>query len=174
MSYLGLTPIASSPTDKNVRRQLFSMSNRNKALPPVYFLVAIVTMICLHFVAPIGVILLAPVSYLGALIFVIGVTIVIWPAIVFDKAGTSIKPFEGSTYLVTDGLYQVTRNPMYLGMVVILTGIAVLFGTISPFIPIPLFCWLIQTKFIVFEEAALEETFNDEYRNYKKRVRRWL
>lgn len=63
---------------------------------------------------------------------------------------------------------------MYLGMVVILLGIAVLFGSISPFISIPVFIWLIQSNFIRLEEAALEEIFGDEYREYKTRVRRWL
>ena len=63
---------------------------------------------------------------------------------------------------------------MYLGMVVILFGIAVLFGSISPLIPIPFFVWLIQTNFIRHEEAALEGTFGVEYMEYKRSVRRWL
>ncbi len=84
------------------------------------------------------------------------------------------KPFEHSTHPITGGMYKVSRNPMYLGMVVILLGIAVLFGSISPFISIPVFIWLIQSNFIRLEEAALEETFGDEYREYKTRVRRWL
>jgi protein-S-isoprenylcysteine O-methyltransferase Ste14 len=71
-------------------------------------------------------------------------------------------------------MYRVSRNPMYLGMVVVLLGIAVLFGNISPFISIPIFVWLIQKNFIRLEEAALEKTFGDEYREFKNVVRRWL
>ena len=63
---------------------------------------------------------------------------------------------------------------MYLGMVVVLVGIAVLFGNASPFLIAPMFGWLIQTKFVKFEEALLEKTFGDEYLRYKQNVRRWL
>lgn len=63
---------------------------------------------------------------------------------------------------------------MYLGMVLILSGIAIVCGTIGPFVPVPIFIWIIQRKFIHFEEAALEEKFGSEYVAYKGRVRRWL
>ena len=63
---------------------------------------------------------------------------------------------------------------MYLGMVMILLGIALLFGTLTPFIMIPIFVWLIQTIFIKNEEIVMEKTFGNEYREYKERVRRWL
>jgi protein-S-isoprenylcysteine O-methyltransferase Ste14 len=115
-----------------------------------------------------------PITDLGALLIAIGLGVLVWAAATFARVGTPIKPFEESTHLVTRGMYRVTRNPMYLGMVVFLLGIAVLFGTISPFIPIPLFVWLIQTNIIRFEEAALERTFGDEYKEYKQKVRRWL
>ncbi len=150
------------------------MSHSNKVLPPVYFLVTVVTMAGLHFLAPIGMILHSPATYLGALLIVVGFAIVVWVFAAFGKVGTPTKPFKESTHLVTGGMYRVTRNPMYLGMVVTLLAIAVLFGTISPYIPIPLFVSLIQTNFIRFEEAALERIFGDEYKEYKKRVRRWL
>ncbi len=150
------------------------MSRSKKILPPVYFLVTVVMMAALNFFAPIRNILHPPVTYSGAVVIIIGFIITIWSAALFDKAGTAIKPFDDSTHMVTEGMYQLTRNPMYLGMVVILLGIALLFGTLTPFIPIPIFVWLIQTIFISNEENALEKTFGDEYREYKERVRRWL
>ncbi len=150
------------------------MSCSKIIIPPVYFLVTVVIMTVLNYFAPIRHILHPPVTYSGAIFIVIGFIITIWSAVLFNKAGTAIKPFDESTHLVTKGMYQVTRNPMYLGMVVILLGIALLFGTFTPFIPIPIFVWLIQTIFINNEEIALERTFGDEYREYKERVRRWL
>lgn len=150
------------------------MSHSRKVLPAFYFLVTAATMAGLHFLAPIGMLLHPPITDLGALLIAIGLGVLIWAAATFGRVGTPIKPFEESTHLVTKGMYRVTRNPMYLGMVVVLLGIAVLFGTISPFIPIPLFVWLIQTNIIRFEEAALERTFGDEYKEYKQKVRRWL
>jgi protein-S-isoprenylcysteine O-methyltransferase Ste14 len=150
------------------------MKYSKKIIPPVYFLITIVIMATFDYFVPIGSILYPPVTYSGAILIAIGFIIVVWSAALFGKAGTPIKPFEESTQLVTGGMYQVTRNPMYLGMVLILVGIALLFGTISPFIPIPFFIWLIQTIFIFNEEIVMEETFGDEYKEYKKKIRRWL
>ena len=150
------------------------MIRSKKILPPVYFLAAAVMMAVLNYFAPIRNILYPPVTYSGAVFIIIGFFIMIWSAVLFNKAGTAIKPFDESTHMVTEGMYQLTRNPMYLGMVVILLGIALLFGTLTPFIPIPIFIWLIQTIFISHEENTLEKTFGDKYREYKDRVRRWL
>jgi len=150
------------------------MKYSKKIVPPVYFLITIVIMATFDYFVPMGNIQHPLVTYSGAILIAIGFIIVVWSATLFGKAGTPIKPFEESTQLVTGGMYQVTRNPMYLGMVLILVGIALLFGTISPFIPIPFFIWLIQTIFIFNEEILMEETFGDEYKEYKKKIRRWL
>ena len=92
----------------------------------------------------------------------------------FTRAGTPVVPFERSTTLVTGGSYRFTRNPMYLGMVLLLSGVAALLGTLSPWLVIPIFTAVIQTNFIRGEERFLEELFGDSYRAYKTRVRRWI
>lgn len=150
------------------------MNRKRKVLPPVYFLFTVLIMAGIHFFVPIALVLRPPMTYLGALPIVIGFAIIIWAAALFGKAGTPIKPFQQSTHLVIGGVYRITRNPMYLGMVVILFGIAIVCGTIGPFIPVPLFVWLLQREFIRFEEAALEEKFGSEYIAFKEKVRRWL
>ncbi len=158
-----------------LRRQCSpKMSHKRRILSPVYFLAAIAIMASLHYLAPIGIILRPPITYLGVVLIAIGLGVVGWPAVAFGRVGTPIKPFEDSTHLVTGGMYRVSRNPMYLGMVVVLLGIAVLFGNISPFFSIPFFVWLIQTIFIRHEEVVLGKTFGAEYSEYKTRVRRWL
>ncbi len=63
---------------------------------------------------------------------------------------------------------------MYMGMVLILCGVAVFFGTVTPVLVIPAFVWLIQHNFIKREEASLEQTFGDRFREYKHTVRRWI
>ena len=150
------------------------MKHKPKILPPVYLLVAALLMAGLNYFVPIHPILTAPITYLGAGLIAFGIFIVVWPAATFGKVGTPIKPLEESTHLVTNGMYRITRNPMYLGMVAILLGIAVLFGNITPFVIVPIFAWLIQTRFVNLEEPLLEETFGDEYARYKQKVRRWL
>jgi protein-S-isoprenylcysteine O-methyltransferase Ste14 len=76
--------------------------------------------------------------------------------------------------LVVGGFYRYTRNPMYLGMVTALLGVAILLGTLSAFLPIPIFVWIIQKQFIEGEERFLEEIFGGQYLAYKGKVRRWL
>jgi protein-S-isoprenylcysteine O-methyltransferase Ste14 len=150
------------------------MEHKRKIIPPVWLLITLVVMTGLHFILPIKRIIPAPWSYLGAGLIVLGIAMAASGSVLFKRAGTPVIPFEPSTALVTNGLYRFTRNPMYLGLVVSLIGAAVLFGTLSPFIPIPIFIWIIRTQFIRAEERFLEEIFGAEYLAYKSRVRRWL
>ena len=63
---------------------------------------------------------------------------------------------------------------MYLSMMLGLLGIFVVLGSLTPLAVIPLFFLVIRTRFVAAEERKLEETFGDAYRNYTRRVRRWL
>ena len=154
------------------------MTNDNgvgrRVLPPVYFLVAILAIAALHRWLPLATVIVAPYTYVGAVIIGVGLVLNLVSVRLFAVHSTAIKPFEESSSLVTGGFYRITRNPMYLGMVIILIGIAALFGTLASFVPIPIFAWLIQTHFILKEEAMLADTFGDEYLAYKDRVRRWI
>jgi len=144
-----------------------------RILPPVYFLAAVCLMAALHFLFPIARILPAAYSSGGVLIL-IGMFLILWAVRLFGKAGTTIKPFEASTKMIVAGPYRWSRNPIYLGMAIILLGIGLVFGTLTPFAILPLFVWLIQKNFIAREEAMLDKSFGAAYAEYKKRIRRWL
>jgi len=103
-----------------------------------------------------------------------GLGVVVAAALQFKQAETAIKPFERASALVTGGVFRVSRNPMYLAMVVMQTGAAFGLGTLLTFFVPPALAWLLTRKFIEKEEAALSETFGAEYDRYKSRVRRWL
>jgi len=127
----------------------------------------------LHFLLPIMQII--PSSYSGGgLMILLGIAVVLWAAWLFNRAGTAIKPFEESTQMIVSGPYRWSRNPIYLGLVFILFGIGLALGTLSPFLVIPVFVWIIQKRFISHEEAMLEKRFCAAYAEYKKRIRRWL
>ena len=79
-----------------------------------------------------------------------------------------------SDELVIVGIYNYTRNPMYLGLLTILLGLALLLGTVSSFLTIPVFIWFMNRLQIEPEEEALEELFGKSYGEYKLKVRRWL
>jgi protein-S-isoprenylcysteine O-methyltransferase Ste14 len=148
------------------------MERKRKILPPVYLLLTLAAMLALHFGLPIGQIIPAPYSYAGWLLVVAGLAISMIASGAFRRAGTPVVPFERTTVLITDGLFRYTRNPMYLGLVLLLLGIAIAMGTLGAFLPIPVFVWIIQKWFIEGEERFLAEIFGDDYRAYERRVRR--
>jgi protein-S-isoprenylcysteine O-methyltransferase Ste14 len=147
---------------------------QKKPLPPTYIFVSIVSMLLLYFLFPVVRIVSFPWNLLGAVPLIVGVFINLVADDVFKKHDTTVKPFETSNVLITDGVFQITRHPMYLGMVFILSGIAVLLGELSPFVVVPVFAYLMDTVFIRVEERMLEEQFPHTWEEYKKRVRRWI
>jgi protein-S-isoprenylcysteine O-methyltransferase Ste14 len=147
---------------------------QRKIIPPVYMPFALLAMIGLHYAIPLAQVLESPLSYLGLVPMLIGITIAATAARLFDRAGTPKRPFERSTTLVTAGPYRYTRNSMYVGLTLILLGAWLLLGTASAMLPIAVFVWFIQERFIRGEERFLDQIFGEEYRGYKSRVRRWI
>jgi protein-S-isoprenylcysteine O-methyltransferase Ste14 len=143
-------------------------------MPPTYVWTAIALMVGLHFIWPIRQIISGPYRYLGAMLLAAGVWFNLWADYVFRKAETAVKPFEASRTLVVHGPFRITRHPMYVGMVFALLGVFVALGSISPAFVIPVFIVVMLVRFILPEERHLEEQFGHEYREYKRRVRRWL
>ncbi len=131
-------------------------------------------MVGLHYVLPLTEWIRDFIRYSGIALIVIGVAMAVWGARAFEKAGTPVKPFETTTTLVTHGLYRFTRNPMYLGMVLVMLGTGFLLGSLTPLLVIPIFTWLINSVFIKAEEDMLAELFGEEYLEYKKKVGRWI
>ncbi|MBD1548313.1 methyltransferase family protein [Roseibium aggregatum] len=94
----------------------------------------------------------------------------------FLRKRTTINPLrpERAGSLVVSGLYRISRNPMYLGMAVLLAGWALYLGSLAALIIIPAFVWLLTELQIKPEEVALESVFGEDYQSYKARVRRWI
>lgn len=147
---------------------------RRPIYPPVYLLTSVVLMVALHLLAPVRQVVPAPWRYMGVILIVAGPWVVLWAAGIFRKAETTIKPFETSSTLVVRGPYRVSRNPIYLGMVVGLLGVGIVAGSITPFLVVPVFAYLIDRRFIRREEAMLAQVFGAQYESYKAAVRRWL
>src|SRR5262245_315977 len=143
------------------------MHPHHRVIPPIYFLAALLAAGGLHAYLPVAKVIPAPFNLVGAAVVAAGLAVTLWAAGLFRVAGTPVRPFEPSTALVTTGVYRYTRNPMYLGMVLVLVGVAVLLGTLTAFLPVPLFAWQIQRKFIVPEETFLEGIFGQPYLDYK-------
>lgn len=148
--------------------------NVKNILPPTYLLIAIVSMVALHFLLPFASLLPFPWNLLGLIPFMIGVGINILADNAFKRVNTTVKPHETSTTLITDGVFTFSRNPMYVGFVLILLGIAIFIGSLSPYLIVLLFPIVMEKMFISVEEQMLEKTFGNTWLTYKQQVRRWL
>lgn len=147
---------------------------KRKIVPPVYLFVSLILMWLLNRYLPVFRYLQAPWTYLGVIPILAGIAIAAVSVSRFARAETGIIPFDEATTLVTGGLYRFTRNPMYLGMFLILIGAALSMGSISPLLPVWLFMLVIRYNFVAGEERFLEHAFGRDYLDFKNKVRRWL
>ena len=115
-------------------------------------------------------------SVVGAFMIIIGLIIILSAIIQFKKYKTTITPLNPSnaTKLITDGIYKFSRNPMYLGLLLVLFGISIILNPIGGLFLIPLFILYLNFFQIIPEENAMVDLFKDEFLEYKKNVRRWI
>ncbi len=145
-----------------------------KILPPIYFLAAIALTIALHFLFPVATFIPSSWRFVGLLPIAAGSVLNIAADRQFKRHQTTIKPFQESTALVTDGAFRWSRNPIYLGMVLIVAGVALIEGSVTPWIVVAALAVLLDRLFIVREEEMLQGTFGADFLRYKEHVRRWL
>lgn len=148
--------------------------NDKRILPPTYFLVALVVITGLHLLAPVATIITWPWRLLGLIPLGVGVMLNLAADSAFKNAGTTVKPFQESNALITDGVFGFSRHPMYLGMVLIVVGVACLMGSLTPFAVIPVLAVVLDRRFIEVEERMLGDRFGEDWQTYKARVRRWI
>ena len=125
---------------------------------------------------PLVIVIPAPWNRLGWCIMVVAFIAPFAAISQFGQAGTTVNPHRpGETSaLVTSGVYAWTRNPMYLGLTIVLIGWATRLGTLTPFVGPVMFVPLIERVQILPEEHALRARFGKEYEDYCTRVNRWL
>ena len=112
----------------------------------------------------------------GSFMIISGLIIILSAIILFKKYQTTITPLNPSnaTKLITDGIYKFSRNPMYLGLLLVLLGISIIINLTGGFFLIPLFILYLNLFQIIPEENAMVDLFKDEFLDYKKNVRRWI
>ena len=98
----------------------------------------------------------------------------LWAVVIVRASGQSENPWKPTTQIVEQGPFRVTRNPMYLQMILVCIGFSILLWNAWILLLTPLCAWLLQRLAIVPEEEYLEREFGDAYREYRRRVRRWL
>lgn len=149
-----------------------------RVFPPGVPLGAVLVGIGLNRLWPLGYGSLAPAPlryWIGGLIVagaLLGLGL--WSIVLFRRSGQDENPWKPTPVIVERGPFRVTRNPMYLQMVIVCIGISVLLANLWILLLTPLVVWMLHHYAILAEEAYLEKKFGEPYRAYKRRVRRWV
>lgn len=142
--------------------------------PPMYFILAIVLSLIFYFVFPQFNSISYPHNLIGGIfLLLVGFYWIMKPHLNLEKHQTPEK-FHQSTCVVTSGLYQYSRNPMYLGFVIFLMGFGFFLGNIVAITPSFLFFFIMDAMFIPYEEEKMQKELGEKYLKYKKKVRKWL
>ncbi|WP_449046359.1 methyltransferase family protein [Parapedobacter sp.] len=150
---------------------LLYLAMKANMTPDFYFFLFIGLSFLFHYVCPVSTII--SYSWAGIALIIIGIVTVALANSILLKKRTSVTPFGNPSSLITSGPFRWSRNPIYLGMALMLLGVAIFLGSLSPFIFPPVFIIIIDRSIIQNEENRLEELFGKEYLAYKKRVNRW-
>ena len=130
--------------------------------------------ILFHYLIPVMIVIPRPYSYLGAVLMLLSLALMTWTAMLFREERTSFQLRGESSALVTSGPFRFSRNPMYLGMLTWLVGLAVLLGSLIAFLFPILFFLLANLLIIPPEEKRMEQLFGLQFIEYKRRVKRWF
>jgi len=148
--------------------------NGQRTLPPTYLFVALAVMVGCHYVVPHTRLIPFPWVVAGCVPLGIGLVVACVTSEALKKAGTTVKPFEESTALITTGVFTASRNPMYVGFVLMLAGVAVILGSTTPFCVVPTFAVVMDVVFVAPEERMLASRFGEAWTTYAARTRRWI
>jgi protein-S-isoprenylcysteine O-methyltransferase Ste14 len=143
--------------------------------PPLAWGLAIVAGLALKWLVPLPFLPAdLPTGWLGAIVFVLALALGVWAIVTMTRAGSNVPTNLPTTTIVESGPYRFTRNPIYLGMFLVLTGLAIAFDNLWLLVMLLPFALVIRYGIVAREEAYLERKFGDVYLDYRSRVRRWL
>ncbi len=148
-----------------------------RLLPPLVFLVPLLLGIGLGRLLPWRLSTGDPwptvLTWVGVVLFVAGLGLMAWAAVVMWRHETTVIPWARVDHLMTGGPFRLARNPIYVGDVLVYLGVTLVAGTWWPIVLLPLPLWVMQRFVIAREETYLLERFGEPYAAYRARVRRW-
>ena len=147
---------------------------RKIILPPLMLITCLIGMIALYQFFETTPLITSMAKNIGYLFIALGIGLPVWGAQIFKRVETNILPYKSPDKLVTEGPFKFSRNPMYLGMLLVLIGAAVRLGVLESLYFVGLFFAVANWWYIPFEEGKMSKMFGDQFTDYKKQVRRWL
>lgn len=146
-----------------------------RILPPHLFYGSIAIIVAINFLVAGYKLVPSPWNWgIGVLLVLLGLSMNLPSAGLFRASKTNLIPYNDPNILVTSGWFRITRNPMYLGFIAILLGVAIGAGSIYGYIVPIVFAFVMDRTFIRFEEKAMARIFGAAYDDYRRRVRRWI
>ncbi|MEO3385671.1 isoprenylcysteine carboxylmethyltransferase family protein [Mesorhizobium sp. CAU 1741] len=145
--------------------------------PPIIYIAAVALAIIAHWLAPLPWLPLQLAEFLFAVgwILVAGALFIDISAMrTLARAKTTIMPHHASDHLVTNGPFSFSRNPIYLGNTMLMIGVGLIGGILWFILLAPIAAFITQKLAIEREERHLEMRFGKKYRDYTKKVRRWI
>ena len=153
------------------------MSTRPPILPPALALLMMLAVFSVHFIRPLVVFFHYPINFIALIPITIGAALNLLADKELRAKGVILPSGEynaNSEVLVSSGVYRFTRNPAYLGLVLIIAGLALWVGSLTPWLVVLLFAVILTQVYVKPEESRLKEQFGYRYEQYCKMVPRWF
>lgn len=113
-------------------------------------------------------------DFAGGLCVGAGVLLMMLAFVEFRRHATSVIPHQTPSSMIQSGIFSRTRNPIYLGDVLVLAGLILRWDAVLALPLVPIFVWVIEKRFVIPEEDRMRRVFRAEFAQYASRVRRWV
>ena len=113
-------------------------------------------------------------QFAGGLFVGAGCLLIALAVVEFWRHRTTVIPHNTPTSLIQSGIFSRTRNPIYLGDALVLTGLILYWDAVLSLPLIPIFVWVIERRFILTEEDRMRRAFGAEFARYTTKTRRWV
>ncbi len=144
------------------------------APPPLIYAAGLAAGLLSHAAFPLQIPSSALAAVLGLCLIGMGVLLAAAGFRAMSRAGTHVDPFKPTTAIATDGPFRFTRNPLYLSLTLLYSGIAILVNVLWAILFLPIVLLIMRRGVIDREERYLEQKFGEDYLRYKRSVRRWF
>jgi protein-S-isoprenylcysteine O-methyltransferase Ste14 len=144
--------------------------------PPLFYVLIFIAAVFIQKIIPIAdkLFRLLAIKVVGVILLIVALFFLVKSLRQFFLTKNTLVLIKPASSLQTTGIYGMTRNPMYVGLTIVYLGIACFIGNLWNFILLPVLFIIVQEYIIKREEKYLELEFGQEYRDYKRTVRRWL
>lgn len=144
------------------------------APPPLIVAIPLIAGLVANWMRPLPIFSGSAGLWIGILLVITGLSLIATGVVEFSRAKTAVVPFSPTTAIVSSGPFRFSRNPLYLGFVLIYAGVCLAMNTWWPLFLLPVAILVLRRGVIDREERYLERKFGAGYTDYKARVRRWI